>query len=218
MAVPHEIRPVVPIFKADWPDYGIETTHDGGTCTIDACNSLVAAGVLAAAYVLKKSEMAGDGHIPPKMLDAEVLQHVRDHPDAMTPVIKTLVDELKYTMWRNNEVKVALQQYFNVDYIAVLSIDTKKEKKNFAKAMKSNPERTGAIAHTFVSALCDLFVVMINVLQYAESKYTKATMLSLEPQHDIMEFVQEAPWILKMPLDHRTTSRTLTHKDRMHQE
>ena len=70
---------------------------------------MVAAGVLAAAYVLKKSEMAGDGHIPPKMLDAEVLQAVRDRPDAMTSVIDTLMDELKYTMWRNNEVKVVLQ-------------------------------------------------------------------------------------------------------------
>ena len=67
--------------NADWPDHGIETTHDGGTCTIDACNSLVAAGALAAAYVLKKNEMAGDGHIPPRRLDPEVLQAVRDHPE-----------------------------------------------------------------------------------------------------------------------------------------
>ena len=84
--------------------------------------------------------------------------------------------------------------------------------------MKSNPERTGAIAHIFASALCDLFVVLINVLQYAESQYTKATILSLEIQQDIIEFVKEAPWILKMPLCHRTTSRTLTAKDMKHQE
>ena len=52
MPVPEETQPVVPIFKADWHDFGTETTEDGGTCTSDACNSLVAAGPLAAAYVL----------------------------------------------------------------------------------------------------------------------------------------------------------------------
>ena len=150
-------------------------------CLPSACTSSVAAGVLAAAYVLKKSEMAGDGHIPPKILDAEVLQHLRDHPDTMAPVLEILVDELKYTMWRNNEVKGALQRYFNVDSIEVLSVDTKKERKNFAKAMKSHLE-PGGIAHTFVSALCDLFVVLISVLHYAESKYTKVSMLSVQRQ------------------------------------
>ena len=120
-------------------------------------------------------------------------------------------------MLANNDVKVALRQYFNVESIAVLSVDTKKEKKAFAKFIKSNPEH-GAIKATFVSALCDLFVVLINVLQYGESQYTKTTMLSLETHDDIMEFVKEAPWILKMPLDHRTTSRTLQHKDKKHGE
>ena len=43
-------------------------------------------------------------------------------------------------------------------------------------------------------------------------------MLSLEPHKDIMDFVKEAPWILKMPLDHRTTSRTLQAKDKKHGE
>ena len=84
VVVPHEVRPVVPIMNADWPEHDTETTRDGGTCTIDVCNSLVAAGALAAAHVLKKNEMAGDGHIPPKMLDPEVLHAVRDHPERMT--------------------------------------------------------------------------------------------------------------------------------------
>ena len=165
VVVPHEIRPVVPIINADWPDHGIETTHDGGTCTIDACNPLVAAGAMAAAYVPKKNEMAGDGHIPPKRLDQEVLQTVRDHPERMTSVIQLIMDELQCTMLANNDVKVALRQYFNVESIAVLSVDTKKEKKAFAKIIKSNPEH-GAIKATFVSALYDLFVVLINALQY----------------------------------------------------
>ena len=52
-----------------------------------------------------------------------------------------------------------------------------------------------------------MFVVLISVLQYGESKYTKTKMLSLEPQEDIIEFVKEPPWILKMPLDHRTTTK-----------
>ena len=60
--MPHEIRHVVPIFKAHWLDCGIDATHDGGTCRIDACNSSVVAGALAAADVLEKSKMAGDGH------------------------------------------------------------------------------------------------------------------------------------------------------------
>ena len=162
MPQPHEMRAVVPIFKADWLGYGIDATHDGGTCRIDARNSSVVAGALAAAYVLKKSEMAGEGHIPPKILDVELLQHLRDYPDTMTPVLEILVDELKYTMWRNNEVKGALKQYFNVDSIEVLCVDTKKERKTFAKATKSHPE-PGVVAHTFVSALCDLFVVLISV-------------------------------------------------------
>ena len=161
--------------------------------------------------------MAGDGHIPPRRLDPEVLQAVRDNPEEMTSVISVMIDELEYTMLANNDLKVALRQYFNVDSIAVLSIDTKKEKKAFAKFIKSNPEH-GAIKATFVSALCDLFVVLINVLQYGESQYTKTTMLSLETHDDMMDFVKEAPWILKMPLDHRTTSRTLQAKDKRHGE
>ena len=217
VVVPHEVRPVVPIMNKDWPDHGIETTHDGCHCTIDACNSLVAAGALAAAYVLKKNETTGDGHIPPRRLDQEVLQAVRDNPEKTTSVIQVMMDELQYAMLANNDVKVALQQYFNVESIAVLSVDTKKEKKSFEKSIKSNPE-DGAIKATFVSALCDLFVVLINVLQYGESQYTKTTMLSLETHDDIMEFVKEAAWIPKMTLDHRTTSRTLQHKDKKHGE
>jgi hypothetical protein len=213
----HEIRPVVPIMDARWPDHGIETTHDGGTCTIVACNSLVAAGALAAAYVLKMNEMDGDGQIPPRRLDPEVLEAVRDNPGQMTSVISHMIDELEYTMSFNNKLKVALRHYFDVDAIAVLSIDIKKEKKAWAKFIKSNPEH-GAVKATFVSVLSDLFVVLIHVLQYGESQYTKPTMLSLEPHKDIMDFVKEAPWILKMPLDHRTTSRTLQAKDKKHGE
>ena len=115
--------------NAHWPDRGIETTHDGGTCTTVACSSLVAVGALAAAYVLKKNEMAGDGHIPPRRLDPEVLQDVRDNPEQMTSVISVMIDELEYTMLANNDLKVLLRQYFNVDSIAVLSIDIKKEKR-----------------------------------------------------------------------------------------
>ena len=177
---------------------------------------MVAASALAAAYVLKKNEMTGDGHIPPKMLDPEVLQAVRDHPETMTSVNQDSMDKLQYTMLANNNVKVALRQYFNVESIAVLSVDTKKEQKAFAKFIKSNPKRTGDLNATFASAPCDLFVVPINVLQYGESQYTKTTMLSLEIHDDIMEFVIEAAWILKMPLDHRTTSKTLQHKDKKH--
>ena len=69
-----------------------------------------------------------------------------------------------------------------------------------------------------MSVFSDLFVVLINVLQYGESQYTKPTMLSLELHDDIMDFVKEALWILKMPLDHRTTSRTLQAKDKKHGE
>lgn len=177
---------------------------------------MVAAGALAAAYVLKKNEMLGNGQIPPRRLDPEVLQAVRDNPEPY-PVIDVMIDELKYTMFANNDLKVALRQYFDVDTIAVLSIDIKKEKRAWAKFIKSNPKH-GAVKATFVSVFSDLFVVLINVLQYGESQYTKPTMLSLEPHDDIMDFVKEAPWILKMPLDHRTTSRTLQAKDKKHGE
>ena len=159
--------------------------------------------------------MVGNGEIPPRRLDSEVLQAVRDHPEEMTSVISVMIDELEYTMLANNDLKVALRQYFNVDSIAILSIDIKKEKKAWAKFIKSNPKR-GAVKATFVSVFSDLFVVLIHVLQYAESQYTKQTMLSLEPHDDIMDFVKEAPWILKMPLDERTTSRTLQAKDKKH--
>ena len=70
----------MPICNGDWPDHGIATICDGGTCTIDVCNSLVAAGAMAAAYVLKKDEMVGNGNILPKMLDPKVLQVVHGHP------------------------------------------------------------------------------------------------------------------------------------------
>ena len=163
------------------------------------------------------------------------------------------MDEVKYMMWGNDKVVVALRQYFNVESTAILSVDTKKEKKAFAKFIKSNQKCTGAIKATFVSALCDLFVALINVLQYGESQYTKPTMhnafvrntpghngfsgrttmdvlqygesqytkpttISLEIHQDIMDFVEETPWILKMPLDHRATSRTLQDKDKKHGE
>ena len=69
---------------------------------------MVAAGALAAAYVLKKNEMLGNGQIPPRRLDPEVLQAVRDNPEPY-PVIDVMIDELKYTMFANNDLKVALR-------------------------------------------------------------------------------------------------------------
>ena len=101
MPVPHETQPVVPIFKADWPDFGTETTEDGGTCTSDACNSLVAAGPLAAAYTLKKAEMDGDASLPGTMWDSETLQEFRDDPAKMALRHATLypsTDDLQYMM------------------------------------------------------------------------------------------------------------------------
>ena len=65
---------------------------------------------MAAAYVLKKNEMLGNGEIPPRRLDPEVLQAVRDHPEEMTSVISVMIDELEYTMLANNDLKVALWQ------------------------------------------------------------------------------------------------------------
>lgn len=54
------------------------------------------------------------------------------------------------------------------------------------------------------------------MLQYDESKYTKKGTLSLDAQTDIMDFLLESPWILKMPFDHRATSKALTAKDKGH--
>ena len=203
--VPDETRPVVPIFKAHWPDYGTETTEDGGTCTSDACNSLVAAGPLAAAYILKKAEMDGDASLPGTMWDSETLQEFRDDPAKMAlrhaTFYKPSTDDLQYMMCRNNEVKSALKLWFSVDSIEVLSVNTSK----LRKGRKNTP--------TFVSALYHPFVVLISVLQYSESKYTKSTMLDLGAQDDVMEFVKESPWILKMPLDYRTSTGDVAPKD-----
>ena len=202
--VPDETRPVVPIFKAHWPDYGTETTEDGGTCTSDACNSLVAAGPLAAAYILKKTEMDGDASLPGTMWDSETLQEFRDDPGKMAVshnIFHPRTDDLEYMMCRNNDVKTALKNWFNVDSIEVLSVNTSKLRKG-----RKN-------THTFVSALYHPFVVLISVLQYSESKYTKSTMLDLGAQDDVMEFVKESPWILKMPLDYRTSTGVVTPKD-----
>ena len=51
---------------------------------------------------------------------------------------------------------------------------------------------------------------------YDESKYTKKGTLFLDAQTDIMDFLLESPWILKMPFDHRATSKALTAKDKGH--
>ena len=142
--VPDETRPVVPIFKAHWPDYGTKTTEEGGTCTSDACNSLVAAGPLAGAYILKKHEMDGDASLPGTMWDSETLQQFRDDPARMAKNMrygKPSTDDLQYMMCRNNEVKTALQHWFSVDSIEVLSVNTSKLRKG-----RKN-------THTFVSAL-----------------------------------------------------------------
>ena len=197
--VPDETRPVVPIFKAHWPDYGTETTEDGGTCTSDACNSLVAAGPLAAAYILKKTEMDGDASLPGTMWDSERLQEFGDDPDKMD--LPYDLSYVEYMMSRNNQVKAALKLWFGVDSIIVLSVDPSKLRK------------AGKNTRTFVSALYHPFVVLISVLQYSESKYTKSTMLDLGAQDDVMEFVKESPWILKMPLDYRTSTGDVAPKD-----
>jgi len=57
------------------------------------------------------------------------------------------------------------------------------------------------------------------VLQYDESQYTHRAMLSLTAQTDIMEFLLEPPWILKMPFDHRMTSKKkLTSTEKSHKQ
>ena len=142
--VPDETRPVVPIFKAHWPDYGTKTTEEGGTCTSDACNSLVAAGPLAGAYILKKHEMDGDASLPGTMWDSKTLQEFRDDPAKMAQNMtygKPSTDDLQYMMSRNNEVKTALKLWFSVDSIEVLTVNTSKLRK------------AGKNTHTFVSAL-----------------------------------------------------------------
>ena len=98
-------------------------------------------------------------------------------------------------------MKTALQHWFSVDSIEVLSVNTSKLRKG-----RKN-------THTFVSALYHPFVVLISVLQYSESEYTKSMMLDLGAQDDVMEFVKESPWILKMPLDYRTSTGVVTPKD-----
>ena len=137
----------MPILNARWPDHGIETTRDRGTCTIVACNSLVAAGALAGSYVLKKIELDGDASVPGTMWDSEALQAFRDNPAKMAKDCGTFhpnTGDLEYMMCRNNEVKNALKHWFDTDSIEVLSVDTSKKKKTQNKTQKP---------HTFVSAL-----------------------------------------------------------------
>ena len=60
---------------------------------------------------------------------------------------------------------------------------------------------------------------MCSLLQYDESKYTKKGTLSLDAHTDIIEFLSESPWILKMPFDHRaTTKKKLTAEDKSHKQ
>ena len=86
-----------------------------------------------------------------------------------------------------DKVKKAIKHYFSVELIEVLCVDAKKEakakvkKETKAKARLQQPDM-------FVSPLCDLFVALISVLQYDESKYTKRAMLSLKAQTDIIDF------------------------------
>ena len=153
--VPNETQPVVPIFKADWHDFGIGTTQDGGTCTTDACNSLVAAGALAGSYVLKKIELDGDASVPGTMWDSEALQAFRDDPAKMAKDYRAFrpnTDDLEYMMCRNNEVKNALKHWFDTDSIEVLSVDTSKKKKT-QKKTQIQPKNKTQKPHTFVSAL-----------------------------------------------------------------
>ena len=166
---------------------------------------MVVAGPLAAAYVLKKTEMDGDASLPGTMWDSETLQEFRDDPAKMAKNMaygKPSTDDLQYMMCRNNEVKSALKLWFSVDSIEVLSVNTSKLRKG-----RKN-------THTFCEcALYHPFVALISVLQYSESEYTKSMILDLGAQDDVMEFVKESPWILKMPLDHRTSTGAVTPKD-----
>ena len=176
-----------------------------------ATHWLLCTGPLAAAYVLKKEQMAGNGDIPSKMCDAQIVQHWRGHPKDVTRHVQFLLDTIGDVMLTNNRVKEAIKHFFNVESIEVLCVDVKKEAR--AKAKLGQPEIQ---PDKFVSPLCGSFIALINVLQYDESKYTRRAMLSLDVQTDIMHFLEEPPWILKMPLDHRATSKALTAKEKGH--
>jgi len=149
-----DIRPVVPIFKAGWPDYGVDTCADGGTCTIVACNSLVAAGALAGlhmSYVLKKEEMAGNGELPYYRCAAEIVEHWRRNPLEVTPYVQFLLDSIGDVMTTNNKVKTVIQHYFNVEDIEVLCVNVNKEAKAKARKETKANARLQQPAGKFVS-------------------------------------------------------------------
>ena len=59
-----------------------------------ATDWLLCTGPLAAAYVLKREQMAGNGDISPKMCDAQTIQHWRDHPEDVTKHVQCLLDAI----------------------------------------------------------------------------------------------------------------------------
>jgi hypothetical protein len=136
--------------------------------------------------------MAGNGEIPCYRCAAQTVEHWRRHPLEVTPHVQFLLDSIRDVMITNNKVKKAIKHYFNVELIEVLCVDAKKEAK--AKAKKETKAKARLQQpDMFVSPLCDLFVALISVLQYDESKYTKRAMLSLDVQTDIMDFLLEPP-------------------------
>ena len=117
-----------------------------------ATHWLLCTGPLAAAYVLKREQMAGNGDIPPKMCDAQTAQHWRDHPEDVTRHVQCLLDAIGDVMVSNNRVKEAIKHFFGVDSIAVLYVNVKKEAK--AKATLGQP------ADKFVSLLYGSFIAV----------------------------------------------------------
>lgn len=120
-----------------------------------ATHWLLCTGPLAAAYVLKKEQMAGNGDIPPDMCDAQTVQHWRDHPKEVTRHVQFRLDTIRDVMVSNNRVKEAIKNYFNVESIAVLCVDVKKEAK--AKAKLGQPDIQ---PDRFVSLLCGSFIAL----------------------------------------------------------
>ena len=106
-----DVRPAVPTFKAHWPDCGVVELNNGGTCTIAACNSLVAAGALAGSFMLKEEEMLGNGGLPYLRCRPETLEYWRRHPEKVTPPVTYLLETMALLMTTNNKVKKVLEHY-----------------------------------------------------------------------------------------------------------
>jgi hypothetical protein len=154
-----EVRPAVPTFKAHWPDCGVVELDNGGTCTIAACNSLVAAGALAGSFMLKEEEMLGNGGLPYLRCRPETLEYWRRHPEKVTPPVTYLLETMALLMTTNNKVKKVLEHYFNASEIQVLCVDVDKEAK--AKAKKhTNASTDPPPIDIFVS--CSMIICCAN--------------------------------------------------------